>query len=189
MRIICVDDEKPALENFRLTAEGIPQVSSLELFLDGKSALEWVKGHKTDAAFLDMEMPGLHGLELARRLKEAEPNICIIFVTAYSQYALEAFGVDAIGYLLKPYTCQEVQKELEKAARFRPKPVKHIVIQTIPVFSVSIDGKVLNLGRTKPEELLALLVDRADAGITAGERLPACGRTGRMMKKRSRCIG
>lgn len=94
-------------------------------------------------------------------------------MTAFEQYALEAFGVDAIGYVLKPYTREEISKELQKAALVRSLPQKRVVIQTIPSFVVSVDGKVLHFDRSKPEELLALLVDRADAGITAGEAI-AC---------------
>lgn len=173
MKVICVDDEKPALDNFRLTVKDYTKIEDLQLFQDGEEALNWVRENHVDAAFLDMEMPAMHGLELAKRLKTADPNICIIFMTAFEQYALQAFGVDAIGYVLKPYTKMEVIKELEKAERFSPLPEKKVSIQTMPDFVVLVDGKVLNLDRKKPEELLALLVDRGRAGITAGEAI-AC---------------
>lgn len=124
MNIVYVDDEKPALDNFRLTVRNFPNIKNLQLFQSGKEALEYAKKNQIDAAFLDMEMQEMHGLELAKRLKKVNPNISIVFVTAYEQYALQAFGVDAIGYLLKPYTRQEVKKELEKIARFRPLPKK-----------------------------------------------------------------
>ena len=117
MNIIYVDDEKPALDNFRLTVRNFPIIKNLQLFQSGKEALEYAKKNQIDVAFLDMKMQEMHGLELAKRLKKVNPNISIVFVTAYEQYALQAFGVDAIGYLLKPYTCQEVKKELEKIAR------------------------------------------------------------------------
>lgn len=179
MKVICVDDEKPALDNFRFTVQNITGIDDLQLFQNGEDAIQWVKENPVDTAFLDMEMQAMHGLELAKQLKEICPNIRIIFMTAYEQYALQAFGVDAIGYILKPYSRQEVIRELEKAARFRPLPEKRIRIQTIPDFAVMVDGEILSLGRTKPEELLALLVDRGSAGITAGEAI-AClwpGRT------------
>lgn len=173
MNLICVDDEKPALDNFRLTVKDFAEVDSLQLFQKGEEALKYVEEHHVDAAFLDMEMPEMHGLELAKNLKKAAPNICIVFMTAFAQYALRAFGVDAIGYVLKPYTRDEVRKELKKAARFRPVPEKRISIQTIPGFVVSVDGSRMLWGRTKVEELFALLVDRGDEGVTVGEAI-AC---------------
>ena len=169
MNIICVDDEKPAFDNFQLTVKDFPEVDSLHLFQEGKDAVSWVRANHVDVAFLDMEMQSMHGLELARHIKEADPNISIIFVTAFEQYALQAFGADAIGYLLKPYTRQEVKKELEKATRFRPVPRKRVTIQTMPGFVVFIDGERLLWGRTKVEEMFALLVDRGSEGVTTGE--------------------
>ena len=102
MHIIYVDDEKPALDNFRLTTANFSEIAHLEMFQDGSMALDFARTHTVDAAFLDMEMPGIHGLELAKKLKEHDPHIRVVFVTAYSQYALDAWGVDATGYLLKP---------------------------------------------------------------------------------------
>ena len=160
MHIIYVDDEKPALDNFWLTVKDFPEIESLHLFQKGEEAIDWVMKNHVDTAFLDMEMQGIHGLELAKKLKEIDKNIRIVFMTAYGQYALQAFSVDAIGYVLKPYTRQDVHKELKKAALIRQRPEKQVVIQTIPNFVVSVDGIPLFLGRAKPEELLALLVDR-----------------------------
>ena len=89
MHVICVDDEKPALDNFRLTVASFLDIESLKLFRDGVSALAWAKEHPVDTAFLDMEMPGIHGLALALQLKEINENIHIVFLNAYRQYALE----------------------------------------------------------------------------------------------------
>ena len=168
MHVIYVDDEQPALDNFRLTAAEFLEIDTLTLFQEGQSALDWARDNGVDVAFLDMEMPGIHGLALALKLKELFPNIRVIFVTAYSQYAMDAWGVDATGYLLKPYTASDVRKELGKC-RYRPLPSQRVVIQTIPTLSISVDGKPLHLGRTKARELLALLVDKGQRGITTGE--------------------
>lgn len=168
MYVIYVDDEQPALDNFRLTAAAFLEIDSLKLFRNGEEALNWTKDHVVDVAFLDMEMPGLHGLGLALKLRELNPDIRVIFVTAYSQYAMDAWGVDAIGYVLKPYTAQDIRKELQKCV-YRPLPSQRIVIQTIPMLSVIVDGTALHLARAKTRELFALLVDRGDRGITTGE--------------------
>lgn len=173
MNVICVDDEQPALDNFRLTMASFLDVKSLQMFRTGDEALRWASSNRVDIAFLDMEMPGMHGLSLALQLKEQNPDIRIVFVTAYAQYALEAFGVGAMGYILKPYTRGDLRKELDKAARMQPRPRTRVTIQTIPTFSISVDGTALRLGREKVIELLALMVDRGERGITTGEGI-AC---------------
>ena len=171
MKIIYVDDEKALLENFKLTVEGLSKVESLNLFQKGEQALKWIEDHPIDMAFLDVEMPNMNGIELAKRIKEIDTNIHIVFVTAYQQYALEAFGVDATGYLLKPYDREEVEHELEKASRIKPIPKKEIVIQTMPDILVTVDGRTISMRNTKIEELFALLVDRGDVGVTSGEAI------------------
>ena len=168
MHIIYVDDERPARDNFRLTVANILEISSLTMFQDGEEALEWAKDHMIDMAFLDMEMPGIHGLALAQELKKINSNIRVVFVTAYNQYAMDAWGVDAIGYILKPYTAADIRKELGKC-QYKPLPSQHVVIQTIPQFSVTVDGVPLHISGTKPREMLALLVDRGSHGLTTGE--------------------
>lgn len=173
MKVICVDDEQPVLENFKSKTKDFTEIESLHLFQDARSALEWAEQNPVDTAFLDMEMPQMNGIELAKQLKQIDRNIRIIFVTAYEQYALDAFRVEALGYLLKPYTREDIHNELEKAALMRSWPKKHVKIQTIPDFVVLVDGIPLHFDRAKPEELLALLVDRAEAGLTAGEAI-AC---------------
>lgn len=172
MHIIYVDDEKPALDNFRLTTANFPEITSLHLFQDGAQALSFALSHTVDIAFLDMEMPEIHGLGLATELKSLDPNIRVVFVTAYSQYALDAWGVDATGYLLKPYSAADIHKELAKCA-YRPLPSHQVVIQTIPDLSVTVNGIPLHISGAKPLELLALLVDHGERGITAGEGI-AC---------------
>lgn len=173
MRVICVDDEAPVLENFKRKTKDFEEIESLMLFQSAKKAVEWVEQNQTDVAFLDMEMPQMSGIELAKRLKQIDVNIRIIYVTAYEQYALDAFRVGALGYLLKPYSREDIQNELEKASLMRSRPKKRVQIQTIPDFVVSVDGVAIHFDRAKPEELLALLVDRAGAGVTAGEAI-AC---------------
>lgn len=172
MNIMYVDDEKPALDNFRLTVANFTEVDHLQMFQNGQEALDYATNNDVDVAFLDMEMPGIHGLGLAKKLKENDANIRIVFVTAYSQYALDAWGVDATGYLLKPYTPGDIRKELAKCA-YRPLPSQKMVIKTMPNFSVTINGSPLKIPGVKPKEMLALLVDRGENGFTTGEGI-AC---------------
>ena len=171
MRVICVDDEPPILENFKNRVSNFTQIKSLHLFADAIEALEWVKKNSVDVAFLDIEMGGINGVDLARRMKEIDRDIRIFFVTAYEQYALEAFKADALGYILKPYSKQDLQEAFEKASLMKSRKQNKVVIQTIPNFSVSVDGKSLHIKRAKVEELFALIVDRAEAGVTARDAI------------------
>lgn len=172
MHIIYVDDEKPAIDNFCLTTANFPEIRTLHTFQDGETALAFAKEHMVDAAFLDMEMPGMSGLALARELKKCDPKIRIIFVTAYSRYALDAWGVDANGYLLKPYIANDIRKELAKCM-YKPLPSHRVSIETIPTLSISIDGVPFYISAAKPREMFALLVDRGERGFTVGEGI-AC---------------
>ena len=169
IHLICVDDEQLALDNFRLTVENMHGVESLQLFKTGQEALEWARKHEVTAAFLDMEMASMHGLQLARELHAINEDISIVFVTAFSHFALEAFGADAIGYLLKPYTREEVRKELRKVARYMPSPEQKISITTIPFFSIRIDGVELRIPNSKCKEMLAFFVDRGGVAASAGD--------------------
>lgn len=173
MHVIYVDDEQPNLDNFKLTVQDKPEVDSLHLFRTSREALRWTREHKVDVAFLDIEMPQKDGITLARELQNLDLDIRIIFVTAFKQYALDAFGVHALGYILKPYDYEEIKDALERAARMQPSTYHRVSIQTMPEFVLSIEGRVVNLGGAKTQELLALLVDRAEAGLNVGEAI-AC---------------
>lgn len=170
MNVIYVDDEKPAIENFSLTTKNFPEIDVLHTFQSGEDVLEFMKTNVVDVAFLDMEMPGIHGLELARQLKIKYPQIRIIFVTAFSQYALDAWSVDASGYLMKPYTAAEIHKELSKCL-YKPLYSCRVVIETIPSLSVMVDGTPLYVSGSKPREMLAFLVDRGEQGFSVGEAI------------------
>ena len=174
MRVIYVDDEKIQGKNFRLSSEGITDIDTLQVFGSSLEAYEWAKENPVDVAFLDVEMPHMNGIELAKKLKEIDPTIRIVFVTAYEQYALEAIGVRAVGYLLKPYTRADIEKELKNAYYTTQKvPQEEIRIRTMPDLLLMVNGETVPLGHTKQEELFALLVDRGEAGITKGDAL-AC---------------
>ena len=171
MRIIYVDDEIPAHDKFRVCVKEIKGVSDVKCFLESKQALEWGKEHKVDVAFLDIEMPCINGIELAKQLKETNENMTVFFVTAYENYALDAFSVKALGYILKPYRAQDVQEAIELAERIKPKIQKRVKIKTMPSFVISIDDEVVTLNGDKKVELLALLVEQEDAGLGSHEAI------------------
>lgn len=131
-----------------------------------------IKQSKVDVAILDIEMFGLNGIELAKQCKEIDPNIRIIFLTGYSDYAVSAFKVRASGYLLKPASDAEIQEELLYVTNEMPKKeVPPLRIQTFGNFEVFVNGKPLEFERNKAKELLAYLVSRKGAYVNGDELL------------------
>jgi len=123
-RAVIAEDE--ALLREQLTdalARAWPGLEIVAVCEDGASALEAIAEHQPDVAFLDIRMPGLTGLEVASATLETSPNTQIVFVTAYDQYAIDAFEAGAVDYLLKPVagdrlerTVQRVQARIEAGA-------------------------------------------------------------------------
>ena len=168
MHILYVDDEPLAITKFEAVARSLPDITTLHCFSNPMEALAFIQTATIDAAFLDIEMPGIRGIDLAKQFTAHDPNIRIFFVTAYDQYALDAFGVNALGYLLKPYNLEMLAREVDKARRMQCKPSKAVFVQTIPRFDVYIDGQLFPITSPKPKELLALLVDRNGGSVSTG---------------------
>lgn len=102
-RCIVAEDEKllaAALQ--RELAIAWPELDVLEVAEDGGAALEAIASHRPEVAFLDIRMPGLTGMEVAAAAAEASPDTLVVFITAYDQYAVDAFERGAVDYLLKP---------------------------------------------------------------------------------------
>jgi len=114
MRVLIVDDEPTPRERLRRLLDAESDVEVVGDAEDGRDALEAIKELRPDVAFLDIQMPELNGLEVARRIDESIRPL-IVFVTAYDQYAIEAFEVHAFDYLLKPFDATRLQTPLRRA--------------------------------------------------------------------------
>lgn len=112
MNIIVVDDEPLALRGIARLVREAGEAGEVQEFSLPRTALAFAREHLVDVAFLDIEMPGMSGIELAKALKDRNPDTHIVFVTSYEQYALDAFAVRATGYLLKPARLEDVRREL-----------------------------------------------------------------------------
>ena len=116
MNILCVDDEVLLLNLTVSLCKELPDVTEVTGFWQPQEALAWAKDHAPDVALLDIDMPGMSGLELAKGLKEAHPDTAVIFLTGYAQYAVDAFAMHASGYLLKPVDKARLAEEIAFAA-------------------------------------------------------------------------
>lgn len=114
LKILLVDDEKPALAFLKRMLGTYPELSISGCFSDPMLALEFLLTEKIDVIFMDIEMPKINGLEAAARISQICPDAEIIFVTAYSQYAVDAFNLNALDYLLKPLQRKRVDQTIAK---------------------------------------------------------------------------
>src|SRR5947207_7711498 len=102
LRTVLVDDEQLARNELAYLLGRVDGVEVVGQAGNGIEALQAIEQLEPDVVFLDVQMPGLTGFEVARRIMEHGPSAHIVFVTAYDQHAIEAFEVNAVDYLLKP---------------------------------------------------------------------------------------
>ena len=171
MNILLVDDEE--LQLLRLKNETKKVFSSDVTFysyLNPLEALKENKDKKFDIAFLDIEMPGINGIQLAKELKKINPLINIIFVTAYDDYAIDAYKLHASGYLSKPVSASKIKEEIE-ALRYPIllKSEKKLQVKCFGNFEVFHDGEPVKFTYQKSKELFAYLIDREGSAININE--------------------
>ena len=165
MMIFAIDDEPKALRVLCRCVEAAAPGAGLRAFDSAFAALDAIRfgGLFPDIVFSDIEMPGLSGLEFAVALKKASPDTRVVFVTAFSQYALDAFQVRAQGYIMKPLTTALVRRELDELPA-EPKPAPNrLRVQCFGYFEVFWRGEPLRFARRRTKEFLAYLVDRRGA--------------------------
>ncbi|NYT41973.1 response regulator transcription factor [Sphingomonas sp. R-74633] len=117
MRILLVDDEPLALERLGFALKAIPDVEIVGTASDGLQARELIATLKPDLAILDIQMPGLSGIDLAQSLADSPKAPEIMFVTAFNRFALDAFSVEAVDYLLKPVSFDRLRIGIERVRR------------------------------------------------------------------------
>ena len=172
MKIICIDDEPLILNMTVALCRELPNAPEVCGFEKAADALRWLEDHMADIALLDINLPDMNGIELAARLRETDPNLSIIFLTGYSEYAVDAFRLHASGYLLKPVNKQRLKEEIDHAMRWRGEQSgpserrAQIYARTFGEFDLYANGQVVAFPRSKAKELLAYLIDRQGGSIT-----------------------
>ena len=117
MKAVLVDDEQLARDELRYLLEQVGGVDVVGQAGNGVEALATIERFQPDVVFLDIQMPGLTGFEVARRLVDSDAATHIVFVTAYDQHAIEAFEVNAVDYLLKPVDQARLEVAVDRARR------------------------------------------------------------------------
>lgn len=171
MRILLVDDEE--LQLLRLTEAVKKALPADNVFLSyANPVLAWKKNKETpvDIAFLDIDMPVMNGILLAKKLKTVNPQVNVIFVTAYNEYALDAYKLHASGYVTKPVNAEKIKEELD-GLRYpvEMKSTKKLQVKCFGNFEVFAGGIPVKFARSKSKELFAYLVDREGAAANVNE--------------------
>ena len=175
MNILALDDEELMLWALTDSLEKVFNENDIiKGFEESGDAIGFVKslGNKPlDYAFLDIRLRGSNGIDVAKEIKKLKPKTKILFCTAYSDRAIDAFGVNAVGYLLKPITPEKIRNSLEQLSLMFSNigdipTEKKVEIKTFGNFDVFVDKKPIHWKRLKAKELLALLVDKKGASVT-----------------------
>ena len=164
-----VDDEPLALADITRVVKKSAPYADVFPAGDAGEAIELCKNKSIDVAFLDIDMPDMDGLALARRLNELTPKINTIMVTAYKDFAYDAFKQFASGYILKP----AMKTDVEDALKHLRNPVSHITkglyVRCFGGFEVFYDGEIIKFPRSKAKEVFAFLVDRMGTSVSSAE--------------------
>ncbi|MEK8205223.1 response regulator [Paenibacillus sp. FSL L8-0696] len=167
IQAILVDDERLALVKLEFMLKKIPSIHIAASYTDPSQAIQEAPSYHPDVIFIDIEMPEINGLQAAEMLQEACPNANIIFVTAYNHYAVEAFEINALDYILKPVRNDRLLKavqRLEERLSLAPKIIiatEEVTIRCLQSLRFERGGQSLNNLRwrtSKAQELFAFLL-------------------------------
>jgi len=174
MKVICVDDEPLAVEYTLGQCALLPEIDETKGFTDAQRALDWLAENPADLALLDINMPEIDGITLAARIKQLRPQTAILFLTAYKEYAFDAYAVHPVGYLLKPVALEKLAAEIRYAGQgVRAAASAHIQVKTFGYFDVYVDSRPISFKLAKSKEILAYLVDKQGSGVTRAELFAA----------------
>src|ERR1700736_3446779 len=115
---IIVDDEKPARDELAFLLKGFPEINVVGLGKNGVEAVSLIKEHAPDLVFLDVQMPGLDGFGVQKKLVKKKMKLPhVVFPTAFDQSAVQAFDVNAVDYVLKPFDKARIAKAIQRARK------------------------------------------------------------------------
>ncbi|MDE7263587.1 MAG: response regulator [Anaeroplasmataceae bacterium] len=172
MKIIVVDDEIIALSDFLVEVVNDIKIE-YKFFLDNPlDTIEYVKSHDVSGAFLDINMPKINGVELARKLAFVAPKLKIVFITAYThdeKAIKEMLGMNLLGFCYKPFLAYDVNCYIEQMyASKRDNEIKAVTFGTFDVF---VHRNVVKFSSFKSKELLALLITYNGKSLTMSDAI------------------
>jgi len=171
MKILIVEDSTLEMDRIlRLVREAAPtaEVTSFTDSIQARNEIQ-VHGYLPDVAFLDIEMPAPTGTELAAMLSAEHPQVNIIYTTAYTSYMQQALETFVSGYLLKPFSVQDIRRQLDHLRYPVHEKQSGFFAQTAGEFDFFCDGKPVTFSLSRAKEALAYLIDRRGASVTKRE--------------------
>jgi DNA-binding LytR/AlgR family response regulator len=173
LTVVVADDDEPTsnlLKDLLESYEGVMVVGTAD---SGRSLLELVAKTNPDIIFADVQMPGLDGLTAVHQLQKEYPNVFSVFISAYPQYAAEAFDLDAVDYIIKPLSRDRVGRALAKGKRFKE-------LQSMAGERVSLSRVRADFGQAKPDRHKRLFVKSGHgAFVVTTENILFIEKTGR----------
>jgi two-component system response regulator LytT len=162
MNTLIVDDEKPARDELIFLLKSFPEVNIVGQGKNGEEAVSLIKEHAPDVVFLDVQMPGLNGFGVIKKLMDRKVRVPhIVFATAYDNYAVHAFEVNAVDYVLKPFDKARIAKAVQRAK-------KVVEASALPADRLETLVNQLEQAKSQPAKILVrfqqrlLLVDADD---------------------------
>lgn len=172
MQAVIMDDEYPALDEltYLLRQRGAEVTGA---FTDPDEGFAFLTKQKPEVVFLDIDMPGINGIELGIKIQNLMPEIILVFVTAYSQYALEAFKAYPLDYILKPIDEDRLDKTMQHIGKLLSEKEKDskvpLLIRCFGTLEVTAGDKTVRFPTRKTRELLAYLICGADSPVYRDE--------------------
>lgn len=158
MKLLLVDDEELALEALEESVLAALPNAERHSFQIASAALAFAEENVIDIAFLDIDMPVISGLEMAKRLTKINPDTNIVFVTGFTEYALDAFNLYASAYLTKPVTANAIVDAMNNLRH--PVADRRVRFHCFGNFEAYCDNAPIRFSLNRTKELLAYLVDR-----------------------------
>ena len=169
MKILIVDNEEYIREDMQAALERVAPGNTYAFADSYSTAVKAVDESDFDVAFLDIHIPGPNGLDLAGYIKRTKPEINLVMVTAYGQYALDAHKLFVSGYLLKPVMDDDLREVLEHLRTPVSPEKKPVEARCFGNFEIMADGRTLVFKRQKEKEFLAYLICLKGASVSRGE--------------------
>lgn len=160
MKTILVDDMLLDLQLFELKCADMPDFEIVGKFTNPDQAIAYAAGHVVDFALLDIDMPGMNGMELAQRLRQIRRDIIIVFATAHPKFAVDALRMKADYMIFKPFDREDIADVMERAKLLRRRQNKRFFFRTFGAFDMLVDGEPVRFRSAKAKELMALCLYR-----------------------------
>lgn len=169
MKTILVDDMLLDLQLFELKCADMPDFEIVGKFTDPAQAIAYAAGHVVDFALLDIDMPGMNGMELAQRLRQIRGDIIIVFATAHPKFAVDALRMKADYMIFKPFDREDIADVMERAKLLRRRQSKRFFFRTFGSFDMLVDGEPVRFRSAKAKELMALCLYRQGCPVSIHE--------------------